>query len=674
MTQRSGIRPPRPPDRIDDYVEAHGNVWPEMLEALRAAGIRNYTIFRPGRGVRLLRSRRPRSRRTYLAGRRSAPAGRTTWPSCSRSAFRRRGPAARGDLPARLRRLLLFAVAAASLAGAGRRRGPRARFERPDDPAALRRRRDARAGAWRRRGRPARALRRRSGSRSPRADLAVANLESPLTLRPHDPAAGPNALEARPASAELLAAAGFDAVGVANNHAGDAGPHTVTDTIGALSRAGIVAVGGGSSAARAYEPRIVDVGPRPRRAARVRRDRAGTARRAGDAGRRLVGRARWRARRCCARARRRTSSRSASTAAPSTCRPTDPHVMQLARQLASWGADVVWGQGPHVVQPIRVIHARPRRPPDDRRDEPRQLPLRPAHPRHAAGRAPRGARRAPTACARSGSGRRTRPRRCSSSAGGSRRATRPRSAASGGRSPGPSSRSARSAPRSLAGFKGDGRRRGARRSGRKRRPAARRRLPAAVPSHERQRARAAAASSSTGTASRPTSASTARATCGRSGSRARCCARSRPSRPATGRSPSATRRSTGARSSAPAPGAGAGSASSPCRSFPAPASPACANVDGDGSTRSCSKGAHDDEAPALAPLRCSCSSAGLALAAAGCGSSKHRRRDDDRAGEARRRSRSRRPGAVRHLSRRAACSAAARRTTPGPRRRTRSPA
>jgi L-rhamnose mutarotase len=34
------------PGRIDEYVEAHRSVWPEMLDALRNAGIRNYTIFR----------------------------------------------------------------------------------------------------------------------------------------------------------------------------------------------------------------------------------------------------------------------------------------------------------------------------------------------------------------------------------------------------------------------------------------------------------------------------------------------------------------------------------------------------------------------------------------------------------------------------------------------------
>jgi L-rhamnose mutarotase len=39
------------PDRIDDYVAAHRDVWPEMLDALRGAGIHNYTIFRDGNVV-----------------------------------------------------------------------------------------------------------------------------------------------------------------------------------------------------------------------------------------------------------------------------------------------------------------------------------------------------------------------------------------------------------------------------------------------------------------------------------------------------------------------------------------------------------------------------------------------------------------------------------------------
>jgi L-rhamnose mutarotase len=48
MTERTAFVLRVKPDRVDEYVAAHRNVWPEMLDALRAAGIRNYTIFRSG--------------------------------------------------------------------------------------------------------------------------------------------------------------------------------------------------------------------------------------------------------------------------------------------------------------------------------------------------------------------------------------------------------------------------------------------------------------------------------------------------------------------------------------------------------------------------------------------------------------------------------------------------
>ena len=48
MTQRTGFVLRVRPERIDEYVEAHRHVWPEMLAECRAAGIRNYTIFRDG--------------------------------------------------------------------------------------------------------------------------------------------------------------------------------------------------------------------------------------------------------------------------------------------------------------------------------------------------------------------------------------------------------------------------------------------------------------------------------------------------------------------------------------------------------------------------------------------------------------------------------------------------
>jgi L-rhamnose mutarotase len=51
VTQRSAFVLHVRPDRIDDYVEAHRTVWPEMLKALSDAGIRNYSIFRDGNRV-----------------------------------------------------------------------------------------------------------------------------------------------------------------------------------------------------------------------------------------------------------------------------------------------------------------------------------------------------------------------------------------------------------------------------------------------------------------------------------------------------------------------------------------------------------------------------------------------------------------------------------------------
>jgi L-rhamnose mutarotase len=48
VTQRSAFVLRVRPDKVDEYLEAHRDVWPELLDALRAGGIRNYTIFRAG--------------------------------------------------------------------------------------------------------------------------------------------------------------------------------------------------------------------------------------------------------------------------------------------------------------------------------------------------------------------------------------------------------------------------------------------------------------------------------------------------------------------------------------------------------------------------------------------------------------------------------------------------
>jgi L-rhamnose mutarotase len=48
MTQRSAFVLQIRPDKVEEYVAAHRSVWPELLEALREAGIRNYSIFLAG--------------------------------------------------------------------------------------------------------------------------------------------------------------------------------------------------------------------------------------------------------------------------------------------------------------------------------------------------------------------------------------------------------------------------------------------------------------------------------------------------------------------------------------------------------------------------------------------------------------------------------------------------
>ena len=48
MTERTAFVLRVRADKIEEYVRAHEQVWPEMLEALRGAGIHNYTIFRDG--------------------------------------------------------------------------------------------------------------------------------------------------------------------------------------------------------------------------------------------------------------------------------------------------------------------------------------------------------------------------------------------------------------------------------------------------------------------------------------------------------------------------------------------------------------------------------------------------------------------------------------------------
>lgn len=182
------------------------------------------------------------------------------------------------------------------------------------------------------------------------ADFAAANLESPLTFRAHI-ATNPFALEADPASAGSLAGAGFDLMGVANNHAGDAGRLSVIDTIEAVEAVGLKAVGGGANLEAAYQLRVVEIEGINLGFLAFDATMAGTAATSDH-----PGIASW----------DEGMVRSAVESARGDVDvlvvgvhggveyygETDPGMAVLAGKLAGWGADVVWGHGAHVMQPV----------------------------------------------------------------------------------------------------------------------------------------------------------------------------------------------------------------------------------------------------------------------------------------------------------------------------------
>lgn len=101
------------------------------------------------------------------------------------------------------------------------------------------------------------------------ADLAMGNLEAMIVTsgmpQPglyDNPALSPHRLRAMPSAINHLQAAGFDLLGVANNHAFDFGPSGLSQTVASLESAGITAVGLSlDSNTTPIEPALRQVGP-----------------------------------------------------------------------------------------------------------------------------------------------------------------------------------------------------------------------------------------------------------------------------------------------------------------------------------------------------------------------------------------------------------------------------
>jgi poly-gamma-glutamate capsule biosynthesis protein CapA/YwtB (metallophosphatase superfamily) len=90
------------------------------------------------------------------------------------------------------------------------------------------------------------------------ADVLFGNLESPIAPADHTFERTGSWFSAPPLAADALAAAGFDVVSTANNHAWDAGARGVRETIRQLDRVGVAHAGTGDSLELARRPAIVE--------------------------------------------------------------------------------------------------------------------------------------------------------------------------------------------------------------------------------------------------------------------------------------------------------------------------------------------------------------------------------------------------------------------------------
>lgn len=186
------------------------------------------------------------------------------------------------------------------------------------------------------------------------ADLALLNLESPLTHREHE-STNPNRFEADPGGAGLLADAGFDIAGLANNHSGDTGVEGIVDTLEALSAVGIRSVGVGSDRDAAYTPLLVDAGTTriailafdlTWQGPAARADRPGLAEWESESIGTAIDDARALAEVVVVGLHGGVEYR---TAGP------DPVMDPALAVMAERGVDVVWGHGSHVVRPVSVV-------------------------------------------------------------------------------------------------------------------------------------------------------------------------------------------------------------------------------------------------------------------------------------------------------------------------------
>jgi poly-gamma-glutamate synthesis protein (capsule biosynthesis protein) len=217
-------------------------------------------------------------------------------------------------------------------------------------------------------GDPAPALR-PTARRLAAADITVGNLENTLS-RAGSPRQGDDSFAADPAVVPGLRDAGFDVLGLANNHAGDFGDRALVDTVRRLRAGGLATFGAGGTVRQAWRPAVVErdgvrfgflgfnaIGETPA----VARGRPGAVSvgmppRTGPLDEVAL-------RRFEREVRRLARTVDVVTVLPHwgtqyTNRP-EPVQHLVARRLVAAGADVVVGGHPHWLQGARIVRGRP---------------------------------------------------------------------------------------------------------------------------------------------------------------------------------------------------------------------------------------------------------------------------------------------------------------------------
>jgi len=197
------------------------------------------------------------------------------------------------------------------------------------------------------------------------ADLSVANLEAPITDggRRRRSVPGDYIYRAPSQSAAALAWAGFDVLGLANNHALDYGDEGLADTIALAERNGMVTVGAGRDPAQARRGVVARIGSvrvglvayceeqllfRVALDLFARRHHAGVAALGDDDLRRDV-----------ARLKSAADVVVVMLHAGSNYAPPAPSTLRWGERAVDAGADLVVVTHPHVAHPVAMWRGRP---------------------------------------------------------------------------------------------------------------------------------------------------------------------------------------------------------------------------------------------------------------------------------------------------------------------------